>query len=110
MAEKFRVREETIYIKVTKYEKQTIQERVKAAGCLSMREYLVKAAIDGYIINVDYSELKKLAFEINKIGVNINQIAHKINSENIVYQEEINELKDGIDRINHMLRTQFYHI
>ena len=28
--------------------------------------------IDGYIIVVDYTEQKKLAAEINKIGVNIN--------------------------------------
>ena len=34
-------------------------------------------AIDGYIIQVDHSDIKAMTAEIQKIGVNINQIARR---------------------------------
>jgi SepF-like predicted cell division protein (DUF552 family) len=37
-------------------------------------------AIDGYIIVADHTDLKAVAFEMQKIGVNINQIAKRINT------------------------------
>ena len=37
-------------------------------------------AIDGYIVNTDTTPLKKQYKEMHKIGVNINQIAKKVNS------------------------------
>ena len=51
-----------------------------------------------------------LAHEINKIGVNINQIAHKVNSENQVYKTDIEEVQEDIDLIWRMLRSAFYQI
>lgn len=66
------------------------------AGASSMTEYIIDAATNGYLINVDYSEIKQLAYEINKIGNNINQIAHKINSENTIYKSEIEEIQEDV--------------
>ena len=46
-----------------------------------------------HIIKVDYSEQRKLAAEVNKIGVNINQICKRINTTDRVYSEDIAELR-----------------
>ena len=54
-------------------------QNYKESGLNSFREFAVKVLTDGYIVNVDSSELHSYTYEINKIGVNINQIAHKIN-------------------------------
>ena len=37
-----------------------------------MSSYIRKMLIDGYIIKVDYSELRKLTAEVNSIGTKIN--------------------------------------
>ena len=55
--------------------------------------------IDGYIIKVDYSEQRKLAAEVNKIGVNINQICKRINSTDRVYSEDVAELRKRMDEV-----------
>ena len=47
----------------------------------NMGAYLRKMAIDGYIVNTDTTPLKKQYEEMHKIGVNINQIAKKVRSE-----------------------------
>lgn len=54
--------------------------------------------------------MKQLAYEINKIGTNINQIAHKINSEGLVYKSEIEAIQEDIDRIWKAVRGKFYQI
>ena len=106
--EKNRLRDKQLNIRVTDYEYQLIKERMEKSGSSSLREFVVEAATNGFLINVDYSDLKSLAYEINKIGNNINQIAHKVNTENIVYKSQMNEIQEDIDMIWKMLRTKFY--
>lgn len=36
-------------------------------------------AVNGYIINTDMTPVKKMYEEVHKIGVNVNQIAKKVN-------------------------------
>ena len=67
-------------------------------------------AVNGYIIKVDYSEIKNLTYEINKIGTNINQIAYRANSTNYVSQIDINEIKDKVDMIWRLLRNKLFQI
>ena len=62
-------------------------------GTENFGAYARKMLIDGYIIVVDYTEQKKLAAEINKIGVNINSVCRRINSTGRFYQDDIDELK-----------------
>ena len=108
--ESFRLRDVQVIIRMTDYEKKMIQERYKASGKNSLREYIVEAAINGYVINVNYNEIKELAYEINKIGNNINQIAHKVNSSNQVLKNDVDELQEDIDLIWRMLRKTFYQV
>ena len=108
--EPFRLREKQLNIRVTEYEYQLIQERMKQSGSATLREFLVEAATNGFLINVDYSDIKDLAYEINRIGNNINQIGHKINSENVIYRNDIEEVQDKVDLIWKMLRAKFYQI
>lgn len=108
--EKFRLRNTQMNIRLTNYEKRMIQERYEASGKNTLREYMIEAAINGYVINVEYKEIKKLAYEISKIGNNINQVAHKVNSTNRVLKSDIDELQEDIDLIWRMLRKAFYQI
>ena len=41
----------------------------------------------------DHSDIKAMTAEIQKIGVNINQIAKRVNATGSVYQEDIEEIK-----------------
>lgn len=106
----FRLRDKQINFRVTEYEYQLIMERMEASGAVSLKDYLLQAAVNGYLIKVDYTEIKELAYEVNRIGNNINQIAHKINSENAIYKGDIEEVQDKVDLIWKLLRAKFYHI
>ena len=70
-----------------------------------MGAYLRKMAIDGYIVNTDTTPLKKQYEEMHKIGVNINQIAKKVNSTGDLYSEEMQELKEMVKEFLRILRS-----
>ena len=55
-----------------------IEEKMKLFATSNLGAYLRKMAIDGYIIQVDYSAIKEQTAEIQKIGVNINQIVFSV--------------------------------
>ena len=94
-------RKRTVQVKfrVTEAERDLILEKMKLIPTKNMAAYLRKIAIDGYIVQVDHSDIKAMTAEIQKIGVNINQIARRVNSTGSVYQEDIDELKGALDEI-----------
>lgn len=55
------------------------------------------------ILKIDFSGLEKVAYEINKIGVNINQIAYIANEENHIYKSDIEYLKEKQEHIEDIL-------
>ncbi|MBO0468529.1 MobC family plasmid mobilization relaxosome protein [Enterococcus plantarum] len=100
-----RTRNIPVKFMVTEAEKKIIREKMNQSKTENMGAYLRKMAIDGYIIKTDYSSLKKNTLEINKIGVNINQIAKRLNSVDRVYYQDIQELKKMMEKIWQLQRS-----
>ena len=88
-------RKRTVQIKfrVTEAERDLILEKMKLVPTRNMAAYLRKIAIDGYIIQIDHADIKAMTAEIQKIGVNVNQIARRVNATGNAYQEDIEEIK-----------------
>ena len=87
-------RKRTVQIKfrVTEAERDLILEKMKLVPTRNMAAYLRKIAIDGYIIQIDHADIKAMTAEIQKIGVNVNQIARRVNATGNAYQEDIEEM------------------
>lgn len=84
---------------VSEEEKAFIFEKMKIAKSA----YLRKAAIDEKIEIHDYSGLKEINYNLRKIGVNINQIAKRINETNSIYQSDMEDIQR---KVNEIWRTQ----
>ena len=94
-------RKRTVQIKfrVTEEERALIEQKMKLVPTRNMEAYLRKMAIDGYIIQIDHADIKAMTAEMQKIGVNINQIARRVNAAGSVYQEDIEEIKGVLAEI-----------
>ena len=75
------------------------------AGTDNFSAYARKMLIDGYIIQVDYTNIKEMTAELQKSGVNINQIARRGNTMGTVYDADIQELKERLTEIWHIQRS-----
>ena len=94
-------RKRTVQIKfrVTEEERAPIEQKMQLVPTRNMEAYLRKMAIDGYIIQIDHADIKAMTAEIQKIGVNVNQIAKRVNAAGSVYQEDIEEIKEVLAEI-----------
>ena len=93
-----RKRKVQIKFYVTEEERALIEQKMKLVPTQNMAAYL-HISIDGYIIQTDHSDIKAMTAEIQKIGVNINQIAKRVNATGSVYQEDIEEIKGVLAEI-----------
>lgn len=100
-----RKRDVQILLWVTPEEKKMIRKRMILSKTSNMSVYLRKMAIDGMIVNTDTTYLKAMYQEMHKIGVNINQIARKVNTTGDLYPQEMKELKEMVKEIWHILRS-----
>lgn len=101
-----RTRPIILRLAVSEAEKKMIEKKMEQIGTKNFGAYARKMLIDGYVIKVDYTEQKKLAAAVNKIGGNINAICRRMQSTGHFYQDDINELKEKLDQIWQSLRSK----
>ena len=101
--------EEGIRIRLTALEKKLLSDRSKREGYLTLSDFgraklLKKREIKKIEVSMEFVTLVcKTDFELNKIGVNLNQIAKKINTHDVyqfnaddrlVFKQVMQELKN----------------
>ena len=84
---------------VTEEEKQLIEEKMAQLHTKRSGAYLRKMAIDGYIIQVDTTDIKEMTRALSAIGRNINQIAKRINIGGGAYKADMQEIQERLDEI-----------
>jgi len=103
MAKRFR--DNQINIRVTDTEMEMIRHRMSLCGETNMTKYIRRMAIDGCIFHVDSSSIDTMNYELNKIGANINQIAHKVNGTGSIYESDMKNLSEAMKTIWQLLKS-----
>lgn len=82
-------------------EKVLIEKKMEISKYPNMSSYLRQAACYNKVIvhNYDFADFKQIGKELNRIGVNINQLVARINSTDSIYQEDLNYLKEMVQKI-----------
>ena len=55
--------------------------------------------IDGYIIVLDLQEVNAHTAQLQKIGVNLNQIARRVNETGRIYADDLDEIKRLMEKV-----------
>jgi hypothetical protein len=92
-----RIRE--IHIYLTDNEYSVLKQNVEKSGLSSMSAYLRKMIFDGYIINVDLSDLSSVEKLLRNISNNLNQIARRVNLTGNVYSEDLKDIRERLNEI-----------
>lgn len=94
-----RTRKIVLRVPVTDEENHFIRKRMETMKTSNLGAYMRKMAIDGEMKVIDMTAFKEVNQKIGKIGVNINQIAKRLNETNHIYAEDIKELKERLEQI-----------
>ena len=94
-----RKRNIVLRVPVTAEERAMIERKMQQMGTSCFSVYARKMLIDGYIVNMDTTDIRAQTAEIQKIGVNVNQIAKRLNSMGPVYAQDIEDIKGALAQI-----------
>jgi len=72
---------------------ECIKKRMEAVGARNMSAYIIQMARDGYIIQMDLSDLKELLRLMQINSNNLNQYAKKANQTGSIYLEDVKDLQ-----------------
>ena len=96
-----------IHIKLSEEELKLIRDRMEQMGFKNMSAYIRKMAIDGYYIQVDFSELLELCRLMSMDSRNINQIAKAANTYGWVDEKIIAEMKAEHEKVLETVKEYF---
>ena len=89
-----------VKFRVTPEERELISKRMKQAGTINMAAYLRKMAIDGYVVKLELPELRERISMLRRYNNNVNQIARRVNSTGRIYDDDIQEIKTQLEKID----------
>ena len=106
-----RKRQRLIRLYVTEEEYKNIQVKMKQFGTEKFSVYARKMLIDGYVIKLNnIYEFKKLIYEINKIGVNINQLTKLANENKNISKSIVNSIIKKQEELNQLVNERLAEI
>ena len=94
-----RERKKGLLLYLSEEEMELLEEKCKLAKIKSKSEFIRRLIIDGYIIEVNFSELNRYNFLLSNISNNINQIAHRINETRSIYKSDIDSVTEEVDKL-----------
>ena len=95
-------KQKRIYVRISDEEYNLILKRMNKYGFTNKSDYMRNMALNGYIINIDTSEIKEVLRILSNVANNINQVAHHANENKFISPDDINYLKT---KVNLLLTT-----
>ena len=82
---------------------EILESKAKAAK-MNKTNLLAELIVSGYVIVRETADIKELSDEINKIGVNINQVVHHINARGGgATKAELRELQEKLFEVEELI-------
>ncbi|HES2711722.1 plasmid mobilization relaxosome protein MobC [Streptococcus agalactiae] len=88
-------------------EADKLRRRITLSGKKTFQAYALKMLLEGKIETYDYSELRQLRIEVNRIGQNINQLVRYVNTFEEFDQELFTALQEEVKELQQMIVQEF---
>jgi len=74
-------------------------KKIESLGIRNHAAYLRKMALNGYCIQLDLPEVRKMTSLLSRCSSNLNQYAKKANETGSIYEEDIRDLQNRLEKI-----------
>lgn len=85
--------------RVTEEEQELIRRRQAQTNITSLRAYLLKMAVDGYVINLDLTDVRENSRLLRILSNNVNQVAKRANESGNIYAADLADIKARLDEV-----------
>lgn len=90
-----------IQVYLNENEKYVLDEKIKKSKMRNISEYIRHLILYSYVYDIDYNGLKEYSYQIAALGRNINMIRERIMKTGNAYEEDLNDIKELMDKIWH---------
>ena len=82
-------------------EQYVLDNKVKASGMRNKSEYIRHLILYNHTYDINYDGLKEYSYQISALGRNINMIRERIMKTGNVYEEDVKEIKELMEKVWH---------
>ena len=94
-----RKRNVQLHFMVSEHERSLIDEKMMQLGTKNLGAYLRKMAVDGYVIQLDLSDIRELVSLLRRTSNNLNQLTKRVHQTSNIYGNDIEDLRQSYDRL-----------
>ena len=94
-----RARNIQLHFMVTEQERSIIAEKMEQLGTKNLGAYLRKMAVDGYVIQLDLSDIRELVSLLRRTSNSLNQLTKRVHETGNIYSDDIEELRKSYDKL-----------
>ena len=94
-----RTRKIVLRVPVTPEEQELIRQKMALLHTRNFSAYARKMLIDGYVVHINTTDIRAQTAELQKIGVNVNQIVRRLNSMGPLYTQDVADIKGALAQI-----------
>ena len=99
MSAQFMRRNIRISVRLTEEEHRLLKEKMERIGVTNQEAFLRKMALDGYCLNLDLPQLRRMAYLLQMCSNNLNQYAKAANENGRVYAADMEDLRQRLDEL-----------
>ena len=88
-----------LHFMVSKHERNLIDEKMMQLGTKNLGAYLRKMAVDGYVIQLDLSDIRELISLLRRTSNNLNQLTKRAHETGNIYGEDLEDLQQSYDKL-----------
>jgi hypothetical protein len=99
LTETHRTRPHRVWVRLDDIEFALLVENMAKAKIQNREAYIRKMILDGHIVQIDFSDVRKLSALLSNATNNLNQIAKYVNETHIVPWRDITAIRSELDII-----------
>ena len=76
-----------------------IEKKMAEAGINNRGAYIRKMILDGYVIRIDFSDVREMVRLLRNATNNLNQVAKRSNETRSIYADDIADLQNNYEKL-----------
>ena len=92
-------RESIVCVRFTPEELDILHEKMERIGTTNLSAFIRKLCMDGYVIKLDFPELKEMVSLLRYSSNNLNQLTKRVHQTGRIYDADLEDIHRNQDRL-----------
>jgi len=72
---------------------------MECANIINKEAYYIKMVLAGYVVRIDFSDVREMIRLLSNATGNLNQIAKRVKTDGSIFASDINDIQENYERL-----------